>query len=156
MEFFCRTRLPETKPVPCGAEFVPIYEPIVEDGVEKLVKSDRQRNLREYVHSSEEQCLIYNILDRFTKGDVTALNHRKGQFIDVTGMPTTLAEAQQLMIKAQTRFDHLSDDEKAKFHYNVTEYINEVATATPDKLKEIFGVKDNSTVTTEEVTTDVA
>lgn len=141
MAFFSRCNRPTTVPVPVGNVTTPIYEERLVDGVTRLVKAG-ETNLYEYVQSSKEDTLIYNLLDRFAKGDVTALTSRRGQFIDVTGMPTTLAEAQQVMINATEKFNHLSDEVKAKFGYDVNEYINAVAKASPEQLKEMFGVAD--------------
>lgn len=142
MRFFTAYDRHPTIACPLGGIETPIYSEQLVDGVYRLVKSG-VHNISAYVQASLEDTLIYNILDRFVKGDISALMHRKGQFLDVTGMPSTLAEAQQLMINASEKFEKLPDDIKAKFHYDVSEYVSRVAVANGDELLSIFG-KDNS------------
>ena len=138
--FFSRCNRPVTAPVPVGGATAPIYEERISDDVRGLVIVG-QTNLFEYVQASKDDTLIYNLLDRFVKGDITALLAKKGQFLDCTGMPSTLAEAQQLMINATERFNRLPSDQRAKFK-DVHDYVQKVATADMDGLKEIFGITD--------------
>lgn len=113
-----------------------------------------EHNLYDYVQASAEDVEIYNILDRFTRGDFTALMQKKGQFLDVTGMPSTLAEAQQLMINATVKFNSLPKDVRNQFN-DVTDYINKVATSDLAGLKEIFGVTSTHKASTEDIGGDV-
>lgn len=138
--FFSRCNCPAAARVPVGGSTSPIYEERLSDGVRNLVIVG-ETNLFDYVQASKDDTLIYNLLDRFTRGDITALLAKKGQFLDVTGMPTTLAEAQQLMINATERFNHLPAEQRAKFA-DVNDYIEKVAKADIDGLKEIFGISD--------------
>lgn len=154
MKFFSRCNRPVTVAVPVGGTLAPVYEERIVDGVQRLVVVGNT-NLYDYVQSSKEECLIYNILDRFYRGDITALTSKVGQFIDVTGMPSTLAEAQQLLINASEKFSHLPADIQAKFDGDVNKYISKIANASIDDLKSFFGVGEPA-APVEEVKTDVA
>lgn len=145
MPFFSRCNRPATVPVPVGNVTTPTYEERLVDGVHRLVKVG-MTNLFGYVQSSKEETLIYNLLDRFAKGDPTALMAKRGQFLDVVGMPSTLAEAQQLMINATEKFNALPADVRAKFDNDVHKYVSQVANASLDDLKEMFGEKSPAPV----------
>lgn len=122
-----------------GDGTAPVYEKRLVDGVCRLVQTG-VTNLFDFVQSSKEDTLIYNLIDRFNRGDVNALNQRVGQYLDVVGLPNTLAEAQQLMIDVQNKFDRLDADIKAKFDNSVSVYVNSVAKSSPDELRAIFGI----------------
>lgn len=138
--FFSRCNRPVTVAVPVGGVTAPLYEEHITDDFRGLVIVG-QTNLFDYVQASKDDTLIYNLLDRYVKGDITALLSKKGQFLDCTGMPSTLAEAQQLMINAAERFNRLSSEQRAKFK-DVHDYVQKVATSDITGLKEIFGISD--------------
>lgn len=145
MPFFSRCNRPATVTVPVGNLTTPTYEERLDNGVHRLIKVG-VTNLFDFVQASKEETLVYNILDRFAKGDPTALMAKRGQFLDVVGMPSTLAEAQQLMINATEKFNSLPADVRAKFDNDVHKYVNQVANASLDDLKEMFGEKSPAPV----------
>lgn len=121
---------------------------MVSDGVKSLAILG-ETNLYDYVQASKDEVMIYNLLDRFTRGDITALLAKKGQYLDVTGLPTTLAEAEQLMINVNDAFNRLSREERAKFD-GVDDYIQVIAKSDVAHLKEIFGIGAKAAVDVKE------
>lgn len=68
-----------------------------------------ERNWFEFVQSFKAGTGVYNILQRYKRGDpsvVTALN-REGVYTDICGAPATLGEAKELAESAQASFTRL-------------------------------------------------
>ena len=68
-----------------------------------------ERNWYEFVQSFKAGTGVYNILQRYKRGDpsvVTALN-REGVYTDICGAPATLGEAKELAESAQASFSRL-------------------------------------------------
>lgn len=139
MTFFSRLNRPKAVVPPIGDGTAPKYEEVFENGSYKLVVSGKE-NLFDLVQASKEETLVYNIIDRYQRGDVTALQQRVGQYMDVVGMPKNLAEAHAVMLDVERKFNALSPDVKSKFGNDVNVFIETVSHSTPDKLQEIFGV----------------
>ena len=76
------------------------------DGTRNLVEVGKT-NAYEIIQASLEQSLIYNILRRHDAGDPSALAAVQGRYMDVSGLPTSLAEMQALVMSARDGFDQL-------------------------------------------------
>ena len=139
MSFFSRLNRPTAKVSPIGDGTTPTYGEFVEDG-RTVLKVTGKDNLFEYVQASKSECDIYTILARYQRGDVDVLNSRVGQYLDVVGMPTNMAEAYRLMNDVKYKFDTLSPDIRKKFDNSVDVFVDKVSHATPDQLRELFGV----------------
>lgn len=94
------------------------------DGRRKLLK-DNPKPIYEMIQAHREQCEIERIVKRALEGDISVLNAIEGQYIDITGAPTTLAQAQQIIINAKRDFDQLDPETKKKFENNVEIFIAE-------------------------------
>lgn len=66
-----------------------------------------QIDLNAVVQASKESTLVYNILDRFQAGDVSVLSKVKGAFGDFVGLPSSLAEAHNLVVGIESKFNEL-------------------------------------------------
>ena len=139
MSFFSRNHRPMTVVHPIGDGTAPIYEEVIENGA-TVLKQTGADNLFEYVQSSKEESLVYNIISRYQRGDITALSQRVGQYMDVVGMPTNLAEAYSTMLAVQSKFDALPVDIRKQFDNDINVFIDVVSHATPEQLQGIFGV----------------
>lgn len=129
---FSRFNRPHTIPHPIGDGTAPIFEEVYEDGKRVLKETGRQ-NLNEFVQASLAETEIYNILARYQRGDESALNKTVGQFMDVVGMPTNLAEAKQALINIEREFNDLPGDVKAVFNNSVDEFVQVVSTGKLDE-----------------------
>lgn len=94
------------------------------DGKRKLLK-DNPKPIYEMIQAHRESCEIERIVKRALDGDLTAINAIEGQYIDITGAPTSLAQAQQIIINAKRDFDQLDAETKKKFENNVEIFIAE-------------------------------
>lgn len=120
----------KNEPAPSGKKIVYEHrEEIGKDGKRKLIK-DRAVNIYEKIQASKDQCEIENILRRATEGDQNVLNIVNGQYMDITGAPSSLAEAQQFVIRAKNEFEQLPKDIRAKFENNAEIYVAEFGSDT--------------------------
>lgn len=94
------------------------------DGRRKLIK-DNPKPIYEMIQASREQCEIERIVKRAMNGDLSVLNAMEGQYIDITGAPSSLAQAQQIIIDAKRKFEELDTETKKKFDNNVEIFIAE-------------------------------
>lgn len=155
MSFFSRLNRPDTIPHPVGDGTAPVYEEVFENG-EFVLKATGKDNLFEYVQASKADCDIYNLLARYQRGDISVLSSRVGQYLDVVGMPTNLAEAHQLLLNVQQKFNSLSPDIRKMFDNDVNVFIDKISHSTPDGLREMFGVTQDQIANVKDGVVDVA
>lgn len=145
VKLFSRFSRPVTTPAPFGSGVRPVFEEKVVDGRKCLVKI-RDELISPMIQEFKEETLVYNILARYQRGDLSALDTNVGQFLDVVGMPLTLAEAQQKLIDVRNRFDQMPLDIRRRFNNSVDEFVEAVsngdvtailADLVPEKVDEI-------------------
>lgn len=107
------------------------------DGTRILV-ADIKKPTWDIIQSHKEECLIENILKRCLEGDMAALEAVKGTYTDITNAPSSLAEAQQIVIRMKQEWDKLPKDVRKEFDYNVEKYIAEFGT---EEWAEKTGIK---------------
>lgn len=97
------------------------------DGRRKLLK-DNPKPIYEMIQASREQTEIDRIVKRALQGDESVLNAVQGQYLDITGAPSSLAHAQQIIINAKQQFNELDTETKKKFDNNVEIFIAQAGT----------------------------
>lgn len=107
-------------------------------GKRRLVK-DVPVAIYEKIQASAEQCDIQNIIRRATEGDTSLLNAVNGQYLDITDAPSSLAEAQKMIIRAKEDFEKLDKDIKKKFDYSAEKYVAEIGS---ESWLEKTGIKE--------------
>ena len=100
---------------------------IGKDGRRELIK-DKKVDIYALIQSNREECEIENIIRRAVMGDYNALNQSNGVYADITGMPKSIAEAQQLVINLKESFEKLPKEIRAKFEYNPEIFVAEYGT----------------------------
>lgn len=116
-------------------------EEIDKNGKRKLIK-DVAINIYDKIQASREQCEIETILRKATEGDMSVLSMVNGNYIDVTDAPSSLAEAQQFVIRAKTEFDSLPEETKKKFDNNAEMYVAQYGTKTWEDATGITALKE--------------
>ena len=108
-------------------------EPVVKNYSSKLdekgniiVFEDGETDLYGYIQSFADSTDIHNILKRFTNGDLDVLETRKGEFIDLTNMPTDFFDMMNSMNKGKELFMQLDDEIQAKFDYDPNKFLGTV------------------------------
>lgn len=91
-----------------------------------------------YINSFADSVDINKTIQKFVNGDINALNQRKGEFIDCTQFPTNYAEVLNVINNATNIFNSLSVEDRAKFNFNLNEFITAIGT---EKYNEVLGVK---------------
>lgn len=128
---------PKTIPSKSGTRYDNTYGYVITEnlirGLEKTGEVDRYAKIQ----MSADQCKIETILAKAAV-DPTILQQRKGQFLDTTTMPKSLAEFKNLEIKIIQDFDRLDPDTKAKFDNSFDKYVAEFGS---EKWAEAMGIK---------------
>lgn len=96
------------------------------DNHEEIVETGKS-NLYEYIQSHADSVDITKILERCALiDDYSLLNRMPAQFMDVTEMPKTLAEAFAQVQDAKNFFDRMPMDIKEKYNQNYLEFISDI------------------------------
>lgn len=111
---------------PAGSKIESTYGLHYDNGKESLAITG-ETDIYSRIQASLEDTKIYNILKRYTNGDIEALSRTQGQFFDATRLPSSLAEAQHHLMNVSKQFDSLPDSVKKQFNYSVTEYVEKIS-----------------------------
>lgn len=125
MTYYTAYNTPKTEPAPAGSKEESVYEIQIDLNGHKIIKEQGKTNIYDIIQASLEQSKIENIIRRATEGDSNALNIMNGQYIDMTDVPHTLAEAQNFVIKAKNEFDQLPINIRRQFNMSPEQYIAE-------------------------------
>lgn len=118
MEFYSAFNPPESKPTCAGEEKRKTYRWAENENGEKKLVEDEEIDIAEEVESYHEETKISNIIRRATF-DVNAANMLIGDNgdggADMTTMPETLMEAQNIVVKAKQAYANLTPKQQAEF-----------------------------------------
>lgn len=126
-----------TEPAPAGSKEEPNYIVTLNGNGEKVIEQHGFTNIYDIIQESADDVDIEKIVRRATLGDATALNKIVGTYMDVTDMPTNLAQAQQLVINLTNEFNKLPINIRREFNMAPEQY---VATYGTGKWFEIMGL----------------
>lgn len=87
------------------------------DGNYDLVEAGVE-NTYDIIQSHAESVDIHVLMERYARGDVSALSATQGVYADVTGMPNTYAGLLNTMIDCEHQFDALPKETREKFGYS--------------------------------------
>ena len=123
-----------------GTRFKKVYElQSDEDGVITLRKTG-EKNLYDEIQSHAESVDINNILARFQNGDVTALGTPRGEYIDITDMPTNFRDLMNVVITDENDFNKLPLEVRRAYNFSASEYISDIGS---DKWASLLGLKED-------------
>lgn len=98
------------------------------DGNYKLVRVGSS-SLYDSIQSHADSVDIHKILERCAlANDYSVLNRMPAEFMDVTNMPKTLAEAHAMIQDAKNYFDKMPIEIKEKFDNSYLEFIQSIGT----------------------------
>lgn len=118
---------PIIEPTKAGSKFEPVFELKHDDkGEIELVKRG-ETNIYEKIQQYADECDVSQILAKAVI-DPTILNQREGFYADMTEMPKTLGEAQNMILSMQKEFDTLPVETRAKFDYSMEKYVAQFGT----------------------------
>lgn len=137
--FFYRMHTPPREYTAAGSPLIPTYtEEVDKDTGHKRLVCSGETNIYNRIQASLEQSKLENILRRAQMGDDTALNAAQAQFLDVTGMPSSFGEMQNIICKAKSNFEQLPLSVREQFGFSAERYVAMIGT---DEWAEIIGIK---------------
>jgi len=147
MEFYNRSKYNKGEPSPAGEKEVPTYTLKIDEktGKEEL-KQTGTTNIYELIQASKDECDVYNILKRYEAGNVEILNQRQGVYADMTKAPTSLAQAQQMLLDAEQDFYMLPVEIRKEFNNSPSEYISAISNGEADKIFDKYRKNDENNV----------
>lgn len=105
-----------------------------------VVFEDGETDLYGYIQSFADGCDIKNILKRFTNGDLSVLETRQGEFLDLTTMPSDFFEMMNAMNRGKELFASLDQETQEKFDYDPNKFLGTVGS---DEWMSKLGYSDN-------------
>ena len=104
------------------------YQLRIVDNSEEIVETGKS-DLYEYIQSHADSVDITKILERCAMiQDYSMLNRMPAQFMDVSDMPKTLAEAYANVQDAKNFFDRMPVNIKEKYENNFVQFIADIGT----------------------------
>lgn len=131
---YSRFNRPKTEFSPSSSGFAPVYEERIDSDGKKILVKTGEHNLNDFIQASLDSTLVYNILDRFQKGDVSVLEKVKSFYADVTTVPKTILETHNFMKSISKSFDILPADLKAKFDNSVDVFVSKLENGEFNKI----------------------
>ncbi len=159
MEFRKNYNYYTNAPTPSGEKEIPVYEMQIKKGVKVLVKTEKTKNIYDRTQAPLEETKIENLLKRVAAGETELLNKRNGSYLDLTQLPRTVAEWENLRIKGENLFAQEPLEVRKALDYSVQNYVESIVNgtyaavyekATGKKLKE--ETKETVTTTTTQTT----
>lgn len=110
----------------CGSPIKIEYQLRIVDNHEEIVETGKT-NLYEYIQSFADSVDITKILEKCALiNDYSLLNRMPTTFMDVSDMPSNLAEAYAAVKDAENYFNHLPLDIKDKYNQNFVEFMSDI------------------------------
>lgn len=129
-----------------GDQFHVNYSPrVLESGELKLVESGKD-DIKQMINSFRDSTDMSFILQRLAVGDSSVLSQRPGMFGDFTQMPTTYAEALQLVIDGRREFDALPLDVKNSFNNDFRQFLASAGTPEWNEKLSVLNPSEDSEV----------
>lgn len=121
------------KPTECGDKMRRTFLWVMQKDGTKTLEVDREIDQQEEIDSYKDETLIENIVRKATLDpnlfEALSYGMNDGTFTDTTNMPTTLAEAQQIMIDIEQRWNMLPKEIKARFDNDSSKFVNKFGSA---------------------------
>lgn len=104
----------------------PVYTEKIIAGQKTLVNTGEKKNTYKLTQSHAEELKIDNIIRRAALGDVRGLREPvKAEYIDLTTMPKTYAEALQSIIHLEQAFESLPIETKREYNFSKEAFISD-------------------------------
>lgn len=96
------------------SEEIPVFSLVIENDKPKL-KEVGKTNYQEQIEKSCSFHTVKQLIERFKRGDVSALNSKSGFFGDITSMPDSMLAARKIIDSTFSAYNSMDKDVKAKF-----------------------------------------
>lgn len=122
-----------------GSRYVDIKVPHVEEDGRITLEVTGKTCLYDEIQSYADSVDIHKIMQRYANGDMSALQARAAAFMDVTNIPTTMAEMLNTIMDGERFFTELPPDVRDQFNNNFYQFLTEIGS---DKFKAAFGITE--------------
>lgn len=131
---------PDKTPTNPGHGMEPVYKLMTNEQGRRELQIVGEKDLYAEIQAAKDSCDINLILERFSRGDESALSRLQGVYGDFTEMPTTLAELQQRVLDAEILFNSLPLETRAQFDYDPGVFFNSIGS---DKFYTAMGMESD-------------
>lgn len=100
-----------------------IYSPVFQDDGTFDLKPSGKEDLYAFIQSHADSVDIHVLLERFARGDITALSKVQGTYGDFTTLPKTYAELLNVVIQGEQQFMELPVDLRARFDHDYRKWL---------------------------------
>lgn len=127
-----------------GSMLKPVLAPRLDKHGNRVVEyTGKDENLYAYIQSWADACDLNLLLDRYTRGDETALMQRAGAYLDISDMPDNISDLFNLTEQAKGLFDSLPIQTKEAFGNNVYNFVsnigseewNQIMSVSPEEMR---------------------
>lgn len=118
-----------------GSRMQPTYKMHVDENGKRELRKVGEIDLYAQIQSYKDSVDINVLLQRFARGDESALSKIQGVYGDFTQMPKTYRELAQRVIDAENIFNQLPIDIRKEFNFSPSEFFSSIGS---DKFNEIF------------------
>lgn len=125
------------------------YQLRINKDKEETLELVGKSSLYDYIQSHADSVDIHKILERCAMiDDYSILNRMPAQFMDVTEMPKTLAEAYSMVQDAKSMFDRMPTSVKESYNNNFVEFLSGLGS---EKFYKVVGEYVDSVKPKEEI-----
>mgnify|MGYP003302333754 CR=1 FL=1 len=114
MIFYDQNNHPKTIPNKPGEKIRPVIKRIKQKNGTIEYEKISEVNTYEKIQAAKEATLIYNIIERYENGDISAINKKQGQYLDITNAPKSIHDLKNISNEAQNNFVKLPEEIKTK------------------------------------------
>lgn len=107
-----------------GDRLKKLYRPQLDDNGHLELVEDGTDDLYAYIQSHRDSVDLHKILERYTAGDVNALNRAQANFGDFTELPTNYAEMLNAVISGEQYFSALPVEVRARFGHSFSNWMS--------------------------------
>lgn len=118
---------------------------VFDDGTRDLVVVG-QIDIYEMIQSHKDSVDLKLTLERYARGDESAINRRQAFFGDFTHMPTSLAELSQRILDAQDLFNTLDVEARRAFDFDAGKFFASIGTPEFETIVSQFEPKPDKPV----------
>lgn len=106
-----------------------------DDNGKRFLAVKRDVDIQSEINAFENDCNIYNMLNRYMYGDLNALNKKETVYADISTTPKSLQEALNIQIRLKDDFNRMKPEVRAEFNNDFNQYI---ASVSSGKAFDIF------------------
>lgn len=83
-------------------------------------------DLYHYIQSHKDSVDINKILERYRSGDISVLDQQRGQYLDISDAPKSLAEMYSFIRNCGTFFDSLPLEVRKEYDFNPAAFVADI------------------------------